>query len=128
MQYIYRLLQKDNFKFNYKRQTNSRYFHFQIIRQDVYTDMNVVPILPLKKYSSNGLVQHLNAYALDFFKHGSERAIEKENGLVINKIIHGIEFLQGSLRLIFHYLLWLFLNPEIECGSTIFLAEALFFY
>ena len=42
--------------------------------------MNVVPILPLKKYSSTGLAQHLNAYALDFFKHGSEKVIEKENG------------------------------------------------
>ena len=92
MQYIYSSLQKDNLKFNYKRQNDSRYFHFQIIRQDVYTDMNVVPILPLKKYSSTGLAQHLNAYALDFFKHGSEKVIEKENGLVMNKIIHGIDF------------------------------------
>ena len=56
--------------------------------------MNVVPILPLKEASSVGRVLHLNAYALDFFKHGSEKVIEKENGLVINKIIHGIEFLQ----------------------------------
>lgn len=58
--------------------------------------MNVVPILPLKKYNSAGRIQHLNAYALDFFKHGSQKVIEKENGLVSNKIIHGIEFLQES--------------------------------
>ena len=82
-----------SFKSGLKRQQNNRYFHFQIIRQDVYTDMNVVPILLLKKCSSTGRVQHLNAYALDFFKHGSEKVIERENGLVINKIIHGIEFL-----------------------------------
>ncbi|XP_044173202.1 probable ATP-dependent RNA helicase DDX60 isoform X1 [Acropora millepora] len=53
----------------------------KIIRQDVYTDMNVVPILPLKKANSVGRVMHLNAYALDFFKHGSEKAIERENGI-----------------------------------------------
>ena len=69
-----------SFKSGLKRQQNSCYFHFQIIRQDVYTDMNVVPILPLKKYNSSGLVQPLNAYALDFFKHGSWKVIEKENG------------------------------------------------
>lgn len=91
---------------------NGRYFHFQIIRQDVYTDMNVVPILPLKKYSSTGRVQHLNAYALDFFKHGSQKVIEKENGLVISTIIHGIEFLRESVKLIFSYFLWLFLYPD----------------
>ena len=84
-------MEEDKFKFNCQRQKSSRYFHFQIIRQDVYTDMNVVPILPLKKVNSVGLVLHLNAYALDFFKHGSEKVIEKENGLVINKIIHGIQ-------------------------------------
>lgn len=62
------------------------YCYFQIIRQDVYTDMNVVPILPLKKCKSAGPVLQLNAYALDFFKHGSQKVIERENGLVINKI------------------------------------------
>ena len=54
----------------------------QIVRQDVYTDVHVVPILPLKKLDSFGRVQHLNAYALDFFKHGSKKCIEKENGFV----------------------------------------------
>jgi len=103
---------KYSFKYGRKRQKNGRYFHFQIIRQDVYTDMNVVPILPLKKYNSTGRVQHLNAYALDFFKHGSQKVIEKENGLVINTIIYGIEFLQESVKVIFSYLLWLFLYPE----------------
>ena len=68
-----------SFKSGLKRQQTGRYFPFQIIRQDVYTDMNVVPILPLKKYNSAGLVQSLNAYALDFFKHGSGKVIEKEN-------------------------------------------------
>lgn len=53
----------------------------RIIRQDVYTYMNVVPILPLKKANSVGRVLHLNAYALDFFKHGSEKVIERENGI-----------------------------------------------
>ena len=62
--------------------TDSRYiflFSGQILRQDVYTDMNVVPILPLKKRDSNRRVLRLNAYALDFFKHGQSAAIIKEN-------------------------------------------------
>lgn len=62
-----------------KVKTSLFYFSYQIIRQDVYTDMNVVPILPLKKRDSSGRVQRLNAYALDFFKHGSAKVIEKEN-------------------------------------------------
>ena len=57
--------------------------HFsQIIRQGVYTDMNVVPILPPKKYDSSGRVLRLNSFALDFYKHGSRVAIVKENGWV----------------------------------------------
>jgi len=43
--------------------------------------MNVVPILPLKKCNSAGPVLQLNAYALDFFKHGSQKVIERENGI-----------------------------------------------
>ena len=112
MEYIFPSVGEDNLKFNCKRQKRNRYFRFQIIRQDVYTDMNVVPILSLKETSSIGRVLHLNAYALDFFKHGSEKVIEKENGLVINKIIHGMEFLQQSVKLIFSNLLWLFSHPE----------------
>ncbi|KAJ7386934.1 putative ATP-dependent RNA helicase ddx60 [Desmophyllum pertusum] len=60
----------------------------KIVRQDVYTDMNVVPILPLKKYNSVGRVQHLNAYALDFFKHGSCKVIEKENGIRAGEVFN----------------------------------------
>ena len=52
----------------------------QIVRQGVYTDMNVVPILPLKKYDSSGCVRRLNSFALDFYKHGSSEAIVNENG------------------------------------------------
>ncbi|KAJ7386940.1 putative ATP-dependent RNA helicase ddx60 [Desmophyllum pertusum] len=58
----------------------------KIVRQDVYTDMNVVPILPLKKYDSVGRVQHLNAFALDFFKHGSYKAIEHENRIKAGEV------------------------------------------
>lgn len=90
MEYIYPSVEEDNLKFKCKRQKGTVIFFF---RQDVYTDMNVVPILPLKKANSVGRVLHLNAYALDFFKHGSQKVIERENGLVINKLIHGIEFL-----------------------------------
>ena len=83
--------------------------------------MNVVPILPLKKANSVGRVMHLNAYALDFFKHGSEKAIERENGLVINNIIYGIEFLQESVKLIFSYLLCrVIVLTSRENSSTIF--------
>ena len=52
-------------------------FLFQIVRQDVYTDVNVVPTL-----SVSGS-RRLNAYALDFFKHGSSKVIERDNGLVL---------------------------------------------
>lgn len=55
------------------------FFLNQIVRQDVYTDMNVVPTLPLKMYDSAGRLRRLNAYALDFYKHGSKAAIVKEN-------------------------------------------------
>ena len=40
--------------------------------------MNLVPILRLRNRPP------LNAYALDFFKHGSAKVIEKENGLESN--------------------------------------------
>lgn len=59
----------------------------QIVRQDVYRDMNVVPVLPLRKRDSFGRVQHLNAYALDFFKHGSTKCLEEENGYVTKLFI-----------------------------------------
>ena len=82
--------------------------------------MNVVPILPLKKANSAGRVLPLNAYALDFFKHGSQKVIEKENGLVMNKIIHGIEFLQESVKLSVVVLI------SRENSSPIFWAKAHF--
>ncbi|CAH3109022.1 unnamed protein product, partial [Pocillopora meandrina] len=66
-------------------QNQAFHFFFQIVRQDVYTDINIVPILRLKNCNSVGRVQPLNAYALDFFKHGSVKAIQKENGSV-NKL------------------------------------------
>ncbi|XP_022789735.1 probable ATP-dependent RNA helicase DDX60 [Stylophora pistillata] len=47
----------------------------KIVRQDVYTDLNVVPTLSVRGS------QHLNAYALDFFKHGSSKVVERENGI-----------------------------------------------
>ncbi|XP_068760165.1 probable ATP-dependent RNA helicase DDX60 isoform X1 [Montipora capricornis] len=56
----------------------------KVIRQDVYTDMDVVPILRVER------IRRLNAYALDFFKHGSATVIERENriqsGEVFNKL------------------------------------------
>lgn len=58
----------------------------EIVRQDVYTDINVVPILRLNKSDSMGSARPLNAYALDFFKHGSYRAIEKENGIKAGEV------------------------------------------
>ena len=58
------------------------HFFFQIVRKDVYTDINIVPILRLKKCNPVGRALPLNAYALDFFKHGSSKAIENENGSV----------------------------------------------
>lgn len=58
----------------------------EIVRQDVYTDINIVPILRLKNCNSVGTVQPLNAYALDFFKHGSVKAIQKENGIKAGEV------------------------------------------
>ncbi|KAK2572322.1 putative ATP-dependent RNA helicase DDX60 [Acropora cervicornis] len=86
MEYIYPSVEEDNLKFNCKRQKGTVIFRFQIIRQDVYTDMNVVPILPLKKANSVGHVLLLNAYALDFFKHGSQKVIERENGIKAGEV------------------------------------------
>lgn len=68
--------------------TIKKAFTLQIVRQDVYTDINVVPVLPLRKHDSLGRVQRLNSYALDFFKHGSAKCIEKENRFVTNTITY----------------------------------------
>ena len=38
-----------------------------------------IPDLPLRPYDSKGRELCLNAFALDFFKHGSLKAIEREN-------------------------------------------------
>ena len=48
----------------------------------------MVPVLPLRKHDSLGRVQRLNSYALDFFKHGSAKCIEKENRFVTNAITY----------------------------------------
>ncbi|XP_027035542.1 probable ATP-dependent RNA helicase DDX60 [Pocillopora damicornis] len=58
----------------------------EIVRRDVYTDIHVVPILRLKKCNSVGSAMPLNAYALDFFKHGSAKVIEKENGIKAGEV------------------------------------------
>ncbi|CAH3032867.1 unnamed protein product [Porites evermanni] len=60
----------------------------KIVRQDVYTDINVVPVLPLRKHDSLGRVQRLNSYALDFFKHGSAKCIEKENRIRAGEVFN----------------------------------------
>ncbi|CAH3109024.1 unnamed protein product [Pocillopora meandrina] len=56
-----------------------------IIRQDVYTDMNLVPILPVKS------TLPLNAYALDFFKHGSSIVIENENRMQAGDVYNALK-------------------------------------
>ncbi|CAH3109010.1 unnamed protein product [Pocillopora meandrina] len=56
----------------------------KIIRQDIYTDMNLVPILRLRNRPP------LNAYALDFFKHGSAKVIEKENGMLAGDVYNAL--------------------------------------
>ncbi|KAM7443056.1 putative ATP-dependent RNA helicase ddx60 [Porites harrisoni] len=63
----------------------------KIVRQDVYTDMNVVPVLPLKKRDLLGRVQRLNSYALDFFKHGSAKCIEKENRIRPGEVFNALK-------------------------------------
>ena len=63
--------------------------------------MNVVPTLPVEKRDSTGRIRHLNAYALDFFKHGSTRAIEEENGFVRKITVSRIFSITAVLRLHF---------------------------
>ncbi|XP_068713426.1 probable ATP-dependent RNA helicase DDX60 isoform X5 [Montipora foliosa] len=57
----------------------------KIIRQDVYTDMDVVPILRVER------IRRLNAYALDFFKHGSAIVIERENRIQAGEVFHKLK-------------------------------------
>ncbi|PFX17719.1 putative ATP-dependent RNA helicase DDX60 [Stylophora pistillata] len=57
----------------------------KIVRQDVYTDVNVVPTL-----SVSGS-RRLNAYALDFFKHGSSKVIERDNGIKSGEVFTALK-------------------------------------
>ncbi|PFX17720.1 putative ATP-dependent RNA helicase DDX60 [Stylophora pistillata] len=64
----------------------------KIIRQDVYTDMNLVPILPVRN------AQPLNAYALDFFKHGSSKVIENENGMQAGDVYNALKEINLTIK------------------------------
>ncbi|XP_022803055.1 probable ATP-dependent RNA helicase DDX60 [Stylophora pistillata] len=57
----------------------------KIVRQDVYTDVNVVPTLSVRGS------RRLNAYALDFFKHGSSKVIERDNGIKSGEVFTALK-------------------------------------
>ncbi|KAG8453849.1 hypothetical protein GDO86_000465 [Hymenochirus boettgeri] len=52
-----------------------------IFLQTVKTSDAHIPLLHLERSDASGRKLSLNAYALDFFKHGSLDAVEKENGI-----------------------------------------------
>ena len=54
---------------------------FQAIRQGVHIETTKIPTLkPSEELRDNrGKSLHLNAFAYDFFKHGSVKVIQKEN-------------------------------------------------
>ncbi|CAH3109026.1 unnamed protein product [Pocillopora meandrina] len=79
-----------------------------IIRQDIYTDMNLVPILPVKN------TLPLNAYALDFFKHGSPKVIEKENGMQAGDVFDALKEFYLTIKSISCSLEELSVYPETD--------------
>uniref|UniRef100_A0A6I8PLM8 DExD/H-box helicase 60 n=1 Tax=Ornithorhynchus anatinus TaxID=9258 RepID=A0A6I8PLM8_ORNAN len=52
-----------------------------VVLQSVGVNDSLVPLLDLKKSDSRGRRMPLNAYALDFYKHGSITALSEDNGL-----------------------------------------------
>ncbi|NXX12960.1 DDX60 helicase, partial [Podargus strigoides] len=60
-------------------------FHREIINKAVLRSLGInvtnCPLLHLKKYDNQGRRQPLNAYALDFYKHGSLIALTTDNWL-----------------------------------------------
>ncbi|XP_051875705.1 probable ATP-dependent RNA helicase DDX60 [Pristis pectinata] len=52
-----------------------------IIFRTLGIHMGNIPILPLKYYDRQGRHMPLNAYALDFYKHGSLTALTSDNGI-----------------------------------------------
>ncbi|XP_038611250.1 probable ATP-dependent RNA helicase DDX60 isoform X2 [Tachyglossus aculeatus] len=52
-----------------------------VVLQSIGVNDSLVPVLDLKKYDSRGRRMPLNAYALDFYKHGSITALSEDNGL-----------------------------------------------
>ncbi|NWQ74094.1 DDX60 helicase, partial [Columbina picui] len=60
-------------------------FHGEIINKAVLHSLGIndtnCPLLYLKKYDTQGRMMPLNAYALDFFKHGSLVALTTDNWL-----------------------------------------------
>ncbi|XP_062905575.1 probable ATP-dependent RNA helicase DDX60 isoform X1 [Mobula hypostoma] len=53
----------------------------QIIFRTLGIHMSNIPILPLKYYDRQGRRMPFNAYALDFYKHGSLAALSNDNGI-----------------------------------------------
>jgi len=52
----------------------------------------------LKKRNSVGRIQRLNAYALDFFKHGSTKVIEKENRIKSGEVFNLLKDFYLTIR------------------------------
>lgn len=52
----------------------------QVILRTVGITARNIPTLCSKKYDDRRRIMPLNAYALDFYKHGSLRAMAQDNG------------------------------------------------
>nr|XP_060634717.1 probable ATP-dependent RNA helicase DDX60 [Anolis sagrei ordinatus]XP_060634718.1 probable ATP-dependent RNA helicase DDX60 [Anolis sagrei ordinatus]XP_060634719.1 probable ATP-dependent RNA helicase DDX60 [Anolis sagrei ordinatus]XP_060634720.1 probable ATP-dependent RNA helicase DDX60 [Anolis sagrei ordinatus] len=59
-----------------------------------------IPIFSSKKYDTQGRIMPLNAYVLDFYKHGSLVAIEQDNGIHAGEAYHLLKDFSLALKAI----------------------------
>ncbi|XP_070552422.1 probable ATP-dependent RNA helicase DDX60 [Ptychodera flava] len=65
--------------------------YMQRLPQEMYMEIGHVPILPHRPMDRRNRTMDLNAYALDFFKHGSSKIIMKENGLESGEVFDSLK-------------------------------------
>ncbi|XP_070552614.1 probable ATP-dependent RNA helicase DDX60 isoform X2 [Ptychodera flava] len=65
--------------------------YVQRLPQEIYMEIGHVPILPHRPVDRRNRTMDLNAYALDFFKHGSSKIIMKENGLESGEVFDSLK-------------------------------------
>uniref|UniRef100_A0A7N4NJH4 DExD/H-box helicase 60 n=1 Tax=Sarcophilus harrisii TaxID=9305 RepID=A0A7N4NJH4_SARHA len=65
-------------------------FNIEVVNDIMLRTIDVhaenAPFLWLKKYDRDGSRRHLNAYALDFYKHGSMKALIKDNWISLREL------------------------------------------